>query len=56
MTKSKSIVQCAMKEVENIAFSIGLTENEKNIVNGYAKLHYLSLGKTFKQVLFKKIE
>ena len=45
-----------MKGVENMAFSIRLTENEKNIANSYAKLHSLSLGEAFKQALFEKIE
>lgn len=39
-----------------MAFSIRLTENEKNIANSYAKLHSLSLGDAFKQALFEKIE
>lgn len=39
-----------------MAFSIRLTENEKNIANSYAKLHSLSLGEAFKQALFEKIE
>ncbi len=56
MTKPKIIVQCTMKGVENMAFSIRLTENEKNIANSYAKLHSLSLGEAFKQALFEKIE
>ena len=42
-----------MEEVENMAFSIRLTENEKNIANSYAKLHSLSLGEAFKQALFE---
>lgn len=39
-----------------MAFSIRLTEQEKNIANSYAKLHSLSLGEAFKQALFEKIE
>ncbi|MDE5765318.1 MAG: antitoxin [Ruminococcus sp.] len=39
-----------------MAFSIRLTEQEKNIADSYAKLHSLSLGEAFKQALFEKIE
>lgn len=39
-----------------MAFSIRLTENEKNIASSYAKMHSLSLGEAFKQALFEKIE
>lgn len=39
-----------------MAFSIRLTEQEKNIANSYAKLHSLSLGEAFKQALFDRIE
>ena len=39
-----------------MAFSIKLTEEEKKLANSYAKLHSISLGETFKQALFKKIE
>lgn len=39
-----------------MAFSIRLTEQERNIADSYAKLHSLSLGEAFKQALFEKIE
>lgn len=39
-----------------MAFSIRLTEEEKNLANSYAKLHSLSLGEAFKRALFEKIE
>lgn len=39
-----------------MAFSIRLTEQEKNIADSYARLHSLSLGEAFKQALFEKIE
>lgn len=39
-----------------MAFSIRLTEQEKNLANSYASLHSISLGEAFKQALFEKIE
>lgn len=39
-----------------MAFSIRLTEEEKNIASSYAKLHSMSLGEAFKKALFEKIE
>ena len=39
-----------------MAFSIRLTEEEKNLANSYAKLNSLSLGEAFKKALFEKIE
>lgn len=39
-----------------MAFSIRLTEQEKDIANSYARLHSISLGEAFKQALFEKIE
>ena len=39
-----------------MAFSIRLTEQEKNIANSYARLQSISLGEAFKQALFEKIE
>ena len=39
-----------------MAFSIRLTEQEKKIVDCYARLHSISLGEAFKQALFEKIE
>lgn len=39
-----------------MAFSIRLTEQEKNIAESYARLHSVSLGEAFKQALFEKIE
>lgn len=37
-----------------MAFSIRLTEQEKKIVDSYARLHSISLGEAFKQALFEK--
>ena len=37
-----------------MAFSIRLTEQEKKIVDSYARLHSISLGEAFKQALLKK--
>lgn len=39
-----------------MAFSIRLTEQEKQIADSYARLHSISLGEAFKQALFEKIE
>lgn len=39
-----------------MAFSIRLTEQEKNIAASYARLHSMTLGEAFKQALFEKIE
>lgn len=39
-----------------MAFSIRLTDQEKNLAESYAKLHSLSLGEAFKRALFEKIE
>ncbi|MCC8097903.1 MAG: DUF6290 family protein [Eubacterium sp.] len=39
-----------------MAFSIRLTENEKELAESYSKLHCMSLGEAFKQALFEKIE
>ena len=39
-----------------MAFSIRLTEEERNLAESYAKLHSVSLGEAFKQALFEKIE
>lgn len=39
-----------------MAFSIRLTEQEKNIASSYAKLHSMSLAEAFKRALFEKIE
>lgn len=39
-----------------MAFSIRLTEQEKELADSYARLHSLSLGEAFKQALFEKIE
>ncbi len=50
------IVQCTMEGVDTVAFSIRLTEQEKNIADSYARLHSMSLGEAFKQALFEKIE
>ena len=39
-----------------MSFSIRLTENEKRLVDSYAKLHSMSVGEAFKRALFEKIE
>ncbi len=39
-----------------MAFSIRLSDTEKNLAESYAKLHSISLGEAFKQALFEKIE
>lgn len=39
-----------------MAFSIRLTEEEKQLADSYAKIHSLSLGEAFKRALFEKIE
>ena len=39
-----------------MAFSIRLTEQEREIAASYARLHSVSIGEAFKQALFEKIE
>ena len=39
-----------------MAFSMRLTEQEKELAESYAKMHSLSLGEAFKRALFEKIE
>ncbi len=39
-----------------MAFSIRLTQEERNLVNSYAKLHDATVGEVFKKALFEKIE
>ena len=39
-----------------MAFSIRMTEEERRIVDSYAKLHSMTVGEAFKQALFEKIE
>ena len=39
-----------------MAFSIRLTEQERQIADSYARLHSLTLAEAFKQALFEKIE
>ena len=39
-----------------MAFSIRLTEQERQLAESYARLHSLSLGEAFKKALFEKIE
>ena len=39
-----------------MSFSIRLTEQERMIVDSYAKLHSMSIGEAFKRALFEKIE
>ncbi|HIT33486.1 MAG TPA: antitoxin [Candidatus Faecousia intestinigallinarum] len=37
-------------------FSIRLTEDERRLVDSYAKLHSISVGDAFKRALFEKIQ
>ncbi|WP_303296317.1 type II toxin-antitoxin system RelB family antitoxin [Pyramidobacter piscolens] len=39
-----------------MAFSIRLTEEERNLADSYAKLHSMSMGEAFKKALFERIE
>ena len=39
-----------------MAFSIMLTEEERNLAESYARLHSFSLSEAFKRALFEKIE
>lgn len=39
-----------------MAFSIRLNEDERQLVDSYAKLHSISVGEAFKRALFDKIE
>ena len=39
-----------------MAFSIRLTDEEKNPAESCARLHSMSLGEAFKRALFEKIE
>ena len=39
-----------------MAFSLRLTEDERNLAESYAKLHSFSLSEAFKRALFEKIE
>lgn len=39
-----------------MAFSIRLTEDERRLVDSYAKIHSISVGDAFKKALFEKIE
>lgn len=39
-----------------MAFSIRLTDEERNVVESYAKINSISLGEAFKKALFEKIE
>lgn len=39
-----------------MAFSIRLTEEERNLVDSYSKLHAISIAEAFKRALFEKIE
>ena len=38
-----------------MAFSIRLTEEERNLADSYAKLHSMSMGEAFKRALFERI-
>ncbi len=39
-----------------MAFSIRMTEEERRLVDSYAKLHSMTAGEAFKRALFEKIE
>ena len=39
-----------------MAFSIRLTDEERNVAETYAKINPISLGEAFKKALFEKIE
>lgn len=39
-----------------MAFSIRLTEQERQLAESYARIHSISVGEAFKQALFEKIE
>ncbi|MBQ8981170.1 MAG: antitoxin [Eubacterium sp.] len=39
-----------------MAFSIRLTDEEKQLANSYAKIHSISISEAFKRALFEKIE
>lgn len=39
-----------------MAFSIRMTEEERSLVDSYAKLHSMTVGEAFKRALFDKIE
>lgn len=39
-----------------MAFSIRLTDDERQLAESYAKLYSLSLGEMFKRALFERIE
>lgn len=39
-----------------MAFSIRLTNEERNVAETYAKINSISLGEAFKKALFEKIE
>lgn len=45
-----------MKGVEDMSFSIRLSDEERCLAESYAKLHSLSLGEAFKKALFERIE
>lgn len=39
-----------------MAFSIRLTEEERQLADSYSKIHAISIGEAFKKALFEKIE
>lgn len=39
-----------------MAFSIRLSDEERNLAESYAKLHSISVGEAFKRALFERIE
>lgn len=49
------VVQCT-KEVIDMAFSIRLNEEERKLVDSYAKLHSMTVGEAFKRALFERID
>lgn len=39
-----------------MAFSIRLTDDERQLAESYAKMHRMSVGEAFKRALFERIE
>ncbi len=39
-----------------MAFSIRLTEQERQLAESYARMHSISVGEAFKRALFERIE
>lgn len=56
LTKLQKCSTMYYKGDDRMAFSIRLTEQEKQLAESYARLHAISLGEAFKRALFEKIE